>query len=83
MSIWLDKTRPNKTAKIPYAYKESDHDPLVLVADEDKATMVEEALDYLEDGHSTRKTAEWLTSKTGDRITHQGLIHIWLSLIHI
>ena len=77
MSIWLDKTRPNKTAKIPYAYKESDHDPLVLVADEDKATMVEEALDYLEDGHSTRKTAEWLTSKTGDRITHQGLIHIW------
>ena len=77
MSIWLDKTRPNKTAKIPYAYKESDHDPLVLVADEYKATMVEEALDYLEDGHSTRKTAEWLTSKTGDRITHQGLIHIW------
>jgi hypothetical protein len=77
LSIWLDKTRPNKTAKIPYAYKESDHDPLVLVADEDKATMVEEALDYLEDGHSTRKTAEWLTSKTGDRITHQGLIHIW------
>ena len=77
MSIWLDKTRPNKTAKIPYAYKESEHDPLVLVADEDKATMVEEALDYLEDGHSTRKTAEWLTSKTGDRITHQGLIHIW------
>jgi len=77
LSIWLDKTRPNKTAKIPYAYKESEHDPLVLVADEDKATMVEEALDYLEDGHSTRKTAEWLTSKTGDRITHQGLIHIW------
>jgi len=77
LSIWLDKTRPNKTAKIPYAYKESDHDPLVLVADEYKATMVEEALDYLEDGHSTRKTAEWLTSKTGDRITHQGLIHIW------
>ena len=39
--------------------------------------MVEEALDYLEEGHSTRKTAEWLTSKTGDKITHQGLIFIW------
>ena len=77
MSIWLDKTRPNKTAKIPYAYKQSDKDPLVLVADQEKATLVEEAMDYLDDGHSTRKTAEWLTSKTGDKISHQGLIHIW------
>ena len=77
MSIWLDKIRPNKTAKIPYAYKQSDKDPLVLVADQEKATLVEEAMDYLEDGHSTRKTAEWLTSKTGDKISHQGLIHIW------
>ena len=77
MSIWLNKTRPNKTAKIPYAYKASEDDPLVLVADEEKATLVEEALDYLEEGHSTRKTAEWLTSKTGDKISHQGLIHIW------
>lgn len=79
MSIWLDKDRPNKTAKIPYAYKESETNPLVLVADQEKATFVEEALDYLEEGHSTRKTAEWLTSKTGDRISHQGLIFIWKS----
>ena len=77
MSIWLDKPRPNKTAKIPYAYKESEHDPLVVVADMEKATLVEEAMDYLEEGHSSRKTAEWLTSKTGDRISHQGLILIW------
>lgn len=79
MTIWLDKNRPNKTAKIPYAYKESDTDPLVLVADQDKAVLVEEALDYLEEGHSSRKTAEWLASKTGDKISHQGLIHIWKS----
>ncbi len=77
MSIWLDKARPNKTAKIPYAYKPSEDDPLILVADQEKAILVEEALDYLEDGHSSRKTAEWLTGKTGDKISHQGLIHIW------
>lgn len=77
MSIWLDKPRPNKTAKLPYAYKESEHDPLVAVADMEKATLVEEAMDYLDAGHSSRKTAEWLTSKTGDRISHQGLIGIW------
>jgi len=77
LSIWLDKARPNKTAKIPYAYKPSEDDPLILVADQEKAILVEEALDYLEDGHSSRKTAEWLTGKTGDKISHQGLIHIW------
>lgn len=77
MSIWLDKARPNKTAKIPYAYKPSEDDPLILVADQEKAILVEEALDYLEDGHSSRKTAEWLAGKTGDKISHQGLIHIW------
>jgi hypothetical protein len=77
LSIWLDKARPNKTAKIPYAYKPSEDDPLILVADQEKAILVEEALDYLEDGHSSRKTAEWLAGKTGDKISHQGLIHIW------
>lgn len=77
MSIWLNRTRPNKTAKIPYAYKASEDDPLVLVPDDKKASLVEEAMDYLEEGHSTRKTAEWLGEKTGDKISHQGLIHIW------
>ena len=79
MTIWLNRTRPNKTAKMPYAYVASDDDPLVLVPDTEKATLVEEALDFLEEGHSSRKTAEWLTSKTGDKISHQGLIHIWKS----
>lgn len=77
MSIWLNKSRANKTAKIPYAYVASEDDPLVLIPDEDKAVFVEEALDYLEEGNSSRKTAEWLTNKTGDKISHQGLIHIW------
>tara|TARA_R100001510_G_C7648074_1_gene205396 strand:- start:180 stop:2060 length:1881 start_codon:yes stop_codon:yes gene_type:complete len=77
VTIWLNKTRANKTAKIPYAYKASEDDPLVLVPDEEKAVLVEEALDYLENGHSSRKAAAWLSSKTGDKISHQGIIHIW------
>ena len=77
VTIWLNKTRANKTAKIPYAYKASEDDPLVLVPDEEKAVLVEEALDYLENGHSSRKAAAWLASKTGDKISHQGIIHIW------
>jgi len=54
---------------MPYAYVASDDDPLVLVPDTEKATLVEEALDFLEEGHSSRKTAEWLASKTGDKIS--------------
>ena len=77
MSKWAIKKRPNRTAKIPYGYRESDNDPLVLVADEPVAVLVEQALDYLEEGNSSRKTAEWLTKQTGIKISHQGLIGKW------
>ena len=77
MSNWVVKQRPNKTAKIPYGYRESDDNPLVLIADEPVALLVEQALDYLEEGNSSRKTAEWLTKQTGQTISHQGLIGKW------
>ena len=77
MNEWPSRTRPNKNAKIPYAYVESEDDPLVLVPDQEKADYVNQAMDYLEEGNSSRKVAAWLISKTGDSITHQGLILIW------
>ena len=77
MSNWPDRTRPNKTAKPPYAYVASKDDPLVLVPDQAKADFVNQAMDYLEEGNSSRKVAAWLVSKTGDKLTHQGLILIW------
>lgn len=77
MSNWPDRTRPNKTAKIPYAYKASEDDPLVLVPDTGKTDFVDQAMDHLEEGNSSRRVAEWLIGKTGDTITHQGLILIW------
>jgi len=77
LSKWPNRTRPNKTAKAPYAYVVSEDDPLVLVPDQDKADLVEKAMDHLEEGNSSRRVAAWLISKTGDKITHQGLILIW------
>ena len=74
---WDNKTRPNKTAKIPYAYKADDDDPLVLVPDQDLVPMVEQAMDYLDEGHSSRRTADWLSEKSGKTISHQGLSNIW------
>ena len=74
---WDNKTRPNKTAKIPYAYKADADDPLVLVPDPDMVPLVEKAMDYLDEGHSSRRTADWLTEKSGKTISHQGLSNIW------
>jgi len=77
LTKWPDKTRPNKYAKKPYAYEESKDDPLVLVAKQEMVDKIEQALDYLDQGNSTRKPAEWLSKQTGETISHQGLIYIW------
>ncbi len=77
MINWPNRTRPNTTAKILYAYKVSEEDPLVLVPDEEKAAFVEQAMNYLEEGNSSRKVTAWLVSQTGDKLSHQGLNIIW------
>ena len=77
MTHWPNRTRPNKNAKPPYAYVASEDDPLVLLPDPEKSAFVEQAMDHLEEGNSSRRVAEWLVSKTGDSLTHQGLNLIW------
>lgn len=74
---WKSKNRANVRAKMPYAYKSSDEDPLVLVPDPDVVPFVEQAMDYLDEGNSFRVTAEWLSKQTGVTISHQGLANIW------
>jgi len=75
--MWQNKKRINSTAKLPYAYLESPDDPLLAVPDLEMVAWVEEALDGLEKGHSSRRVADWLSEKTGVRISHQGIINIW------
>ena len=77
LMTWDNKTRPNKTAKIPYAYKADNDDPLVLISDPIIVRYVEQAMDYLDEGHSSRRTADWLSEKSGKKISHQGLSNIW------
>ena len=57
---WTNKTRHNATAKLPYAYLPTDDDPLALEPDWDCVKWVEQGLDHLENGHSTRKVAAWI-----------------------
>ena len=62
-----NKTRPNKTARIPYAYIASEEDPLVLIPDPEVTRWVEDALDDLDEGHSRRKVAASLVKKLAKR----------------
>lgn len=74
---WTNKSRANARSKIPYAYKRSEEDPLLLVPDPELVPYVEEAMDYLDQGHSYRNVAAWLTDRTGNKISHQGIANIW------
>ena len=72
-----NKTRPNKTAKLHYSYVASKNNPLVLIPDLEIIRWVENALDHLDQGHSSRRVAAWLVEKTGKKISHQGITNIW------
>ena len=74
---WEDKKRPNKNAKIPYGYRASQADCLVLVPNPEIVVFVEQAMDYLDSGNSYREAARWLSSESGETISHQGLANIW------
>ena len=77
LMTWPNKTRKNPTQRIPYAYKPSEDDPLVLVPDEEIVAKVEEAMDYLDEGYSGRKVTDWLNDKVERQLSHQGLRNIW------
>ena len=46
--MWKNKTRPDKTAKVPNAYKPSEIDALVLNPDKAKTNLVDQARDHLD-----------------------------------
>ena len=61
--MWQNKTRPNKTARVPYAYIVSEENPLDLIPNPEVTKWVEDALDHLDEGHSSRKEVAWLVEK--------------------
>ena len=56
---WQNKTRPNKTAKLPYSCAVSESDPLVLILDLEIIRWVENALNHLDQGHRDLLPAYW------------------------
>ncbi len=74
---WENKKRANATAKVAIGYIPSEEDPLVLIPHTDQVNILEEAFVYLDNGHSLRKTAEWVTDKIQRNVSHQALSNIW------
>ena len=78
-TTWPNQKRVNPNAKVAIGYIPSTDDPLILVPDPDQVAFLEEAFTYLDNGHSLRKTAEWVASKLGRNVSHQALSNIWKS----
>ena len=74
---WQNPTRPNKTATLPYGYAASKNNPLVLIPNLEIIRWVENALDHLDQDHSSRRVAAWLVEKTSKEISLQGIVNIW------
>ena len=74
---WTNKTRRYSGSRIPYGYMAVEEGSLDLIPDPDVVPLVEQALDHLDEGYSTRKVAEWLSNKVGRSISAQGISNIW------
>jgi hypothetical protein len=45
----------------------------------DIVPLIEEAMDYLDEGYSRRKVADWLNARIERKISHQGISNLWKS----
>ena len=77
---WETRTRPHNWAPIPYGYKPSDEDDCVLIPDLPVVKILEEALDFIDNGSTYREVAGWLHEKLGEAISHQTVSNIWKRL---
>ena len=74
---WPTIKRPNRTSRIPYAYRTTVEDSSIFVPDMEQIPYLERALDAIDDGNPLRQAAAWLSEITGRSITPQGLDLIW------
>lgn len=77
---WPVRDRMNSTAALPYAYIVDPEDKLKAIPDWSMVAVLYQAFDYLDQQHSLRETAAWVTEKAGKKISHQGLNNIWKRL---
>ena len=62
-----------KGTRIPFGYAISPEDDKVLLPVVFELEALKKAKAHVTEGHSLRKVSEWLSAKTGRKITHEGL----------
>lgn len=64
---------PRLSSRIPFGYALDPDDPKQLIPVVFELEALDKARKYLKEGHSLRKVSQWLSDKTGRKITHEGL----------
>jgi len=74
---WPYRRRMYTRQKPAWGYEPCSHDPLLLKPIPEMAEAMEKAFDAIDAGASFREAADWLTSATGKKISHQGVSNRW------
>jgi len=74
---WPPRKRANTTAVIPFGYQPEEEGSIELVPNWEHVAILEEACDHLDEGASYRQVADWVSSKLGRTISHQGMANLW------
>jgi len=78
---WDNIPRINLTARTPHGYTKDDKNTKVFVPDLRVIELLEEAMDFVDQGNSFRSVADWYSDRSpaigGKPISHQGIKVIW------
>lgn len=62
---------------MPFWYDTSSYDPKIMVPNPERLALLEEAIANLNAGLSLREVSDWITEKSGLKLSHMGLSKIW------
>lgn len=74
---WPKIKRAHWKAPLPYGYMEYFQNPRITVINPEFIEPMETVLFHIDNGLSFAKAAEWLTQKTGKKVSVQGMSDIW------
>lgn len=67
---WPSYKRKLAWGKVPHGYKILEEDPYTFIPDVDKIVYIEQAFDFIDQGHSLRRVCDWYMEKAATSLTH-------------
>lgn len=66
-----------KTNSMPFWYDVCPNDPKMMEPNPERTALLEEAIASLNAGLSLREVSDWITERSGIKLSHMGLSKIW------